>query len=170
MRDPSDITEWSLDDVPTVSSDAPYITTASAVAGEVTLTFSEALDLRSGYTARSWQFTVAGSVGGAQDVDGVTMLGTTEGGSSAQVMLDTSPRSDDPDTEDVDESTEQLTAADTVTVSYSSNASAPDGTDEDYDDARQLRADEYPDLSVLGFSSSVRNDIPPVLEDEGAVG
>ena len=163
VRDPSDITEWSLDDVPTVSSDAPYITTASAVAGEVTLTFSEALDLRSGYTARSWQFTVAGSVGGAQDVDGVTMLGTTEGGSSAQVMLDTSPRSDDPDTEDVDESTEQLTAADTVTVSYSSNASAPDGTAEDYDDARQLRADEYPDLSVLGFSRSVRNDIPPVL-------
>ena len=163
VRDPSDITEWSLDDVPTVSSDAPYITTASAEAGAVRLTFSEALDLRSGYTARSWQFTVTGSVGGAQDVDGVTMLGTTDGGSSAQVMLETSPRSDDPDTEDVDETTQQLTAADTVTVSYSSNASAPEGTDEDYDDARQLRADEYPDLSVLGFSRSVRNDIPPVL-------
>ena len=164
VRDPSDITEWSLDDVPTVSSDAPYITAAVVQpdGGAVTLTFSEALDLRSAYTARTWQFTVTGSVGGEQDVITVTMLGTIDG-SSAQVRLVTAPRRDDPYTAGVDESTRQLTAADTVDVSYDPDATAPVDTHVDYDDARQLRADEYPDLSVLYVSHSVRNDIPPVL-------
>ena len=153
-RDSSEITEWALTIEPTVAG-IPRVVDASlqpAGTGEqtqITLTFSEALDVRTRYVPDESQFSVeATRAGDSRDmtVDSVTIL---QGGGDNKVLLGLADEAAPADA---------LTAADTVTASYSHTAADEDAT------AQLLRADESPDLNVLAFSDeSVRNDIPPVL-------